>query len=134
MTVLEIIGSIVTIMAGTAGIMGGILSAFFKTNKKAEEDYKELRKAYDRKIENLKQELKSEFQHDSTELKEQLQIIGNKIDEMKIHYVTNENFKTYAETMNQFLKLNSDRMERIESTLDGIREDITSIIRSVNQK
>lgn len=134
MTALEIVGSIVTIMVGTAGIMGGILSAFFKTNKKAEEDYKELCKAYDKKIESLKQELKEEFKHDSTELKQQLQNISNKIDEMKTHYVTNENFKTYAETMNQFLKLNSDRMERIESTLDGIREDITSIIRSVNQK
>ena len=48
---------------------------------------------------------------------------------MKTHYVSNENFKTYADTMNQLLQMNSDRMERIENTLDDIRDDLNQFIR-----
>ena len=49
---------------------------------------------------------------------------------MKTRYVTNENFRTYVDSISQLLKMSTDRMTRIEATLDDIRDDINAVIRN----
>lgn len=134
-----------------AGAIGGILKGFYKTNKEFNEDKKSLRQEiltqFDKekkelisqldkekedlhkKIDNLEKRLEHELELKNREMKDDFKQLADKIDEMKTHYVTNENFKTYADAMSQLLKMSTDRMARMEDTLDDIRADINSVIR-----
>lgn len=129
------------------GVITGILKGFFKTNKEAEMDHEKLRTYVDKEIlqtktdfsaslKSLEDRLEKEFKNDNSSIKDELTKIFNKIDDIKAHYVTNDNFKTYADAMNQLLMMSNERMSRIESVLDdirdNIREDITNAMLKFN--
>jgi tRNA(Phe) wybutosine-synthesizing methylase Tyw3 len=44
--------------------------------------------------------------------------------------VSNENFKTYADAMNQLLKMSTERMTRIEDGIDDIRNEVSALVRN----
>lgn len=128
------------------GVIAGILKGFFKTNKEAETDHDKLKANFEKDIKEIKAEcekaisdiknefnnslvileerLEKEFKKDNTTIKDELSRIFNKIDDIKTHYVTNDNFKTYADAMNQLLMMSNERMSRMESVLDDIRDNI----------
>ena len=117
------------------GVITGILKGFFKTNKDAEMDHEKLRSYVDKEIlqtksdfttnlKSLEDRLEKEFKNDNSSIKDELTRIFNKIDDIKAHYVTNDNFKTYADAMNQLLMMSNERMSRMETILDDIRDNI----------
>lgn len=117
------------------GVIAGILKGFFKTNKDAEMDHEKLRSYVDKEIlqtksdfttnlKSLEDRLEKEFKNDNSSIKDELTRIFNKIDDIKVHYVTNDNFKTYADAMNQLLMMSNERMSRMETILDDIRDNI----------
>lgn len=131
--------NIVCTIIGTGVIVGGvitgILKGFFKTNKDAEIDHEKLRSYVDKEIlqtksdfatnlKSLEDRLEKEFKNDNSSIKDELTRIFNKIDDIKVHYVTNDNFKTYADAMNQLLMMSNERMSRMETILDDIRDNI----------
>lgn len=131
--------NIVCTIIGTGVIVGGvitgILKGFFKTNKDAEMDHEKLRSYVDKEIlqtksdfttnlKSLEDRLEKEFKNDNSSIKDELTRIFNKIDDIKVHYVTNDNFKTYADAMNQLLMMSNERMSRMETILDDIRDNI----------
>ena len=143
--------NIVCTVIGTGVIIGGvicgILKGFFKTNKEADIDHEKIKDLIEKDISKLRDEfannlsileerLEKEFKKDNTTIKDELSRIFNKIDDIKTHYVTNDNFKTYADAMNQLLMMSNERMSRMESVLDdirdNIREDITSVMMKFN--
>lgn len=143
--------NIVCTVIGTGVIIGGvicgILKGFFKTNKEADIDHEKIKCLIEKDISKLRDEfannlsileerLEKEFKKDNTTIKDELSRIFNKIDDIKTHYVTNDNFKTYADAMNQLLMMSNERMSRMESVLDdirdNIREDITSVMMKFN--
>lgn len=105
----SVITTSITVSLMVCGAIGTILTAFFKTNKDANKDHKELEEKFDAKVEKIEQHIES----------------------VKSHYVSNENFKTYADSITSLLKLSSDRMVRIEDMLDDIRSDLNSMICSL---
>lgn len=129
---IETIATIVTtgIVVGTT--IGLILNGFYKTNKEATKDYEHLEEKFREEIRLLEKRLEHEFNNKNDNIKEELEKISEKIDHIKTRYVTHDNFKTYADSIAQLLQLSTDRMTRIETTLDDIRDDITSIIRQQN--
>lgn len=143
--------NIVCTVIGTGVIIGGvicgILKGFFKTNKEADIDHEKIKQLIEKEVGKVKEEfssnlitleerLEKEFKKDNTTIKDELSRIFNKIDDIKTHYVTNDNFKTYADAMNQLLMMSNERMSRMESVLDdirdNIREDITSVMMKFN--
>jgi hypothetical protein len=110
--------------------VGVILKGFYKTNKEATEDYVKLRKIFEEKLEKLEVKLKHDIESEYLDVKTEFKNIADKIDDMKSCYVSNENFKTYATSISQLLQMSTDRMTRIEATLDDIRDDINVVIRS----
>lgn len=144
--------NIVCTIIGTGVIVGGvitgILKGFFKTNKDAEIDHEKLRSYVDKEIlqtksdfttnlKSLEDRLEKEFKNDNSSIKDELTRIFNKIDDIKVHYVTNDNFKTYADAMNQLLMMSNERMSRMETILDdirdNIRDDITNALTKFNK-
>ena len=125
-TIATILGT--SIVVGTA--IGSILKGFYKTNKEFNEDYKSIQQEFDKKIERLENHLQHEVEIRNKDVKSELKNIADKIDDMKSTYVTNENFRTYVDSISQLLKMSTDRMTRIEATLDDIRDDINSVIRN----
>ena len=144
--------NIVCTVIGTGVIVGGvitgILKGFFKTNKDAEIDHEKLRSYVDKEIlqtksdfttnlKSLEDRLEKEFKNDNSSIKDELTRIFNKIDDIKVHYVTNDNFKTYADAMNQLLMMSNERMSRMETILDdirdNIRDDITNALTKFNK-
>lgn len=130
------------------GVITGILKGFFKTNKDAEIDHEKLRSYVDKEIlqtksdfatnlKSLEDRLEKEFKKDNSSIKDELTRIFNKIDDIKAHYVTNDNFKTYADAMNQLLMMSNERMSRMETILDdirdNIRDDITNALTKFNK-
>lgn len=130
------------------GVITGILKGFFKTNKDAEIDHEKLRSYVDKEIlqtksdfttnlKSLEDRLEKEFKNDNSSIKDELTRIFNKIDDIKAHYVTNDNFKTYADAMNQLLMMSNERMSRMETILDdirdNIRDDITNALTKFNK-
>lgn len=103
------IATSITVSLMVCGAIGTILTAFFKTNKDATKEHKEIEDNFNVKIEKIEQS----------------------IENVKNHYVSNENFKTYADSITNLLKLSSDRMVRIEDMLDDIRSDLNSMICSL---
>lgn len=130
--------TIVCTVIGTTVVVGsvfvGIMNGFYKTNKQANEDIEKLEKRFDVKLDRLEKRLEHEFNGESLNLKQDLEKISAKIDDMKSSYVTNENFKTYAESMAQLLQMSTDRMTRMENTLDDIRDDINNALRHQNSQ
>ena len=150
--------NIICTILGTGVVIGGavgaILRGFYKTNKEANIDHGNLKKEilaqFDKekielvshidkdkediheKINCIEKRLEHELETKNKEIKEDFKQLSDKIDEMKVHFVTNENFKTYADAMSQLLKMSTARMERIEDTLDDIRNDINMIVRTHN--
>jgi phage host-nuclease inhibitor protein Gam len=136
------------------GAIGAILCGFFKSNKDAEKEHKALREELFNEIKYTKGEVQGEvkdlkvdlndklnnlekrFEHElevsNTGIKLELQKISEKIDGIKTRYVTSDNFKTYVDSISQLLKMSTDRMTRIESTLDDIRDDVNTLIRTQN--
>lgn len=129
------------------GVMSGILKGFFKTNKEADVDHEKIKELirkeianskleFEKNISNLEERLEKEFKNDNSSIKNELTRIFNKIDDIKAHYVTNDNFKTYADAMNHLLMMSNERMSRMESLLDdirdNIREDITTALLKFN--
>ena len=127
-TIMSIIGTGVVI----GGAIGTILRGFYKTNKEAIGDYQSIEAKFDLKLEKLEQRLEHEFELSNSDIKKELQNIADKIDSIKTRYVTNETFKTYVDSISKLLELSTDRMTRMESTLDDIRDDVSSIIRMQN--
>lgn len=122
------LNTIATIL-GTGVVVGGaigtILTGFYKTNKSAQQDYKEIEEKFDKKLEDLKNGFEDRVKDNHSSIKQELDKISSKIDNITTNYVSNENFKTYADTMNKLLEMTSERIGRLENTLEGIREDIT---------
>ena len=129
------INTIATIL-GTGVVVGGaigtILTGFYKTNKSAEKDYKELEEKFDKKIEDLRNSFENRVKDNHSSIKQELDKISSKIDNITTNYVSNENFKTYADTMNKLLEMTSERIGRVENTLEDIREDITVALNNKN--
>ena len=122
------INTIATIL-GTGVVVGGaigtILTGLYKTNKSAQQDYKEIEEKFDKKLEDLKSSFENRVKDNHSSIKQELDKISSKIDNITTNYVSNENFKTYADTMNKLLEMTSERIGRLENTLEDIREDIT---------
>ena len=122
------INTIATIL-GTGVVVGGavgtILTGFYKTNKSAQQDYKEIEEKFNKKIENLRLSFENRMRDNQSSIKQELDKISSKIDNITTNYVSNENFKTYGDTMNKLLEMTSERIGRLENTLEDIREDIT---------
>lgn len=133
----DILVSCATTASILIGAFWGILRGFYKTNREATQDYKEIEKSFNEKLEKQKKELEEHFKNESNDLKDALSKLGDKIDEMKTHYVTNENFKTYADAMNQLLNMSNERMGRIESSLDDLKDSfkdqMSNIIRTLSK-
>lgn len=125
-TIATIIGTGIAVGSAT----GVVLSGFYKTNKEADTDHQTMEKKFDSKLEKLETRLQHEIELSNKDVKSEFKTIADKIDEMKTRYVTNENFKTYVDSVSQLLKMTSDRMTRMETTLDDIRDDINTVIRS----
>lgn len=125
-TVATILGTGIAV----GGAIGAILKGFYKTNKEASEDYKEIQQDFEKKIERVENHLQHEVEMRNKDVKGELKNISDKIDDMKSRYVTNENFRTYVDSISQLLKISTDRMTRIEATLDDIRDDINDVIRN----
>ena len=130
------------------GVIGGILKGFFKTNKEADIDHEKIedlieqevskvKSEFEKNLSSLEERLEKEFKNDNSSIKDELTRIFNKIDDIKAHYVTNDNFKTYADAMSQLLMMSNERMSRMEGLLDdirdNIREDITSALLKFNK-
>lgn len=126
----EIICTIIGTGIVVGGAIGAILSGFYKTNKEAIKDHEDILVKVRAEMHTIEERLEREIVNHTSSFKEDLVKISEKIDDMKTHYVSNENFKTYADAMNQLLKMSTDRMARIETTLDDIRDDINSVIRN----
>lgn len=122
------INTIATIL-GTGVVVGSaigtILTGFYKTNKSAQQDYKEIEEKFNKKIENLRLSFENRMRDNQSSIKQELDKISSKIDNITTNYVSNENFKTYGDTMNKLLEMTSERIGRLENTLEDIREDIT---------
>lgn len=136
--------------------IGVILKGFFKTNKDAQLEHEclkvEIMTQFDKekkelllfldkeqknlndKIVNLEKHVERELNSSNNNIHQELEKISEKIDHIKTRYVTNENFKTYADAMSQLLKMSSERMQRIENTLDNIEDNILSIIKNQNKR
>lgn len=129
------INTIATIL-GTGVVVGSaigtILTGFYKTNKSAQQDYKEIEEKFNKKIENLRLNFENRIRDNHSSIKQELDKISSKIDNITTNYVSNENFKTYADTMNKLLEMTSERIGRLENTLEGIREDITIALNNKN--
>lgn len=129
------INTIATIL-GTGVVVGGaigtILTGFYKTNKSAQRDYKEIEEKFDKKIEDLRNSFENRVKDNHSSIKQELDKISSKIDNITTNYVSNENFKTYADTMNKLLEMTSERIGRVENTLEDIREDITVALNNKN--
>lgn len=127
------INTIATIL-GTGVVVGGaigtILTGFYKTNKSAEKDYKELEEKFEKKLDHLQQTIDMQVRNNHTNIKHDLDKISLKIDNITTNYISSENFKTYADTMNKLLEMTSERIGRLENTLEDIREDITTVIKN----
>lgn len=126
----EIICTIIGTGIIIGGAIGAILSGFYKTNKEANKDHDEILSKMRSELASAEKRLHDEIIENTHSFKDDLVKISEKLDDMKTHYVSNDNFKTYAEAMNQLLKMSTDRMARIETTLDDIRDDINSVIRT----
>ena len=129
------INTIATIL-GTGVVVGGaigtILTGFYKTNKSAQRDYKEIEDKFDKKLEDLRNSFENRVKDNHSSIKQELDKISSKIDNITTNYVSNENFKTYADTMNKLLEMTSERIGRLENTLEDIREDITIALNNKN--
>ena len=125
-TIATIIGTGIAVGSAT----GVVLSGFYKTHKEADTDHQAIEKKFDSKLDKLETRLQHEIELGNKDVKSEFKTIADKIDEMKTRYVTNENFKTYVDSISQLLKMTSDRMTRMETTLDDIRDDINTVIRS----
>ena len=129
------INTIATIL-GTGVVVGGavgtILTGFYKTNKTASQDYKEIEDKFDKKLEDLRNSFENRVKDNHSSIKQELDKISSKIDNITTNYVSNENFKTYADTMNKLLEMTSERIGRLENTLEDIREDITIALNNKN--
>ena len=127
------INTIATIL-GTSVVVGGaigtILTGFYKTNKSAEKDYKELEEKFEKKLDHLQQTIDMQVRNNQSTIKHDLDKISSKIDNITTNYVSNENFKTYGDTMNKLLEMTSERIGRLENTLEDIRENITTVIKN----
>lgn len=127
-TIATIIGT--GVVVGSA--VGTILTGFYKTNKSAQEDYKEIEEKFDKKLEDLRRSFENRVRDNHSSIKQELDKISSKIDNITTNYVSNENFKTYADSMNKLLEMTSERIGRLENTLEGIREDITIALNNKN--
>ena len=127
-TIATIIGTGVVV----GGAIGTILTGFYKTNKTAQRDYKEIEEKFDKKIEDLRNSFENRVKDNHSSIKQELDKISSKIDNITTNYVSNENFKTYADTMNKLLEMTSERIGRVENTLESIREDITVALNNKN--
>lgn len=127
------INTIATII-GTGVVLGGavgtILTGFYKTNKSAQEDYIKLEEKFDSKLEKIQEKIENQVENNHHAIKQELDRISLKIDNITTNYVNNENFKTYADTMNKLLEMTSERIGRLENTLEDIRENITAVIKN----
>ena len=127
-TIATIIGTGVVV----GGAVGTILTGFYKTNKTASQDYKEIEDKFDKKLEDLRNSFENRVKDNHSSIKQELDKISSKIDNITTNYVSNENFKTYADTMNKLLEMTSERIGRVENTLEDIREDITIALKNKN--
>lgn len=147
-TIHIVIGTVATLST----IIAIVLTGFFKTNKEAIQDQKILkadilaqfdkekkelvenivkdREETNKKIDDIERRIEHEIETSNKSIKIELEKISEKIDNVKNRYVTHENFKTYADAMSQLLKMSTDRMARIETTLDDIKDDVISIIKN----
>lgn len=131
---LNVVSTVIGTSVVVAGVIATIMKGFFKTNTEALKDHERLEEKFDKKIQHLEDKFNTANNNNTKFWKEELDKLADKIDAMKHEYVTNENFKTYVDSINQLLKLSTDRMLRIETTLDDIRYDIGSIVKgSYNQ-
>lgn len=127
---INLISTVISTSVVMSTAVGVILKGFYKTNKEATEDYVKLRKIFEEKLEKLEVKLKHDIESEYLDVKTEFKNIADKIDDMKSCYVSNENFKTYATSISQLLQMSTDRMTRIEATLDDIRDDINVVIRN----
>lgn len=126
--------NIVCTVIGTGIIVatatGAILSGFYKTNKDANKDHENILTIIRKEIKETESKLQREILEHTHSFKADLEKISEKIDNMRNYYVSNENFKTYADAMNQLLKMSTERMTRIEDGIDDIRNEVSALVRN----
>ena len=126
--------NIVCTVIGTGIIVatatGAILSGFYKTNKDANKDHDNILTIVRKEIKEAESKLQREILEHTHSFKSDLEKISEKIDNMRNYYVSNENFKTYADAMNQLLKMSTERMTRIEDGIDDIRNEVSALVRN----
>lgn len=126
--------NIVCTVIGTGIIVatatGAVLSGFYKTNKDANKDHENILTIVRKEIKETESKLQREILEHTHSFKADLEKISEKIDNMRNYYVSNENFKTYADAMNQLLKMSTERMTRIEDGIDDIRNEVSALVRN----
>ena len=126
--------NIVCTVIGTGIIVatatGAVLSGFYKTNKDANKDHENILTIIRKEIKETESKLQREILEHTHSFKADLEKISEKIDNMRNYYVSNENFKTYADAMNQLLKMSTERMTRIEDGIDDIRNEVSALVRN----
>ena len=126
--------NIVCTVIGTGIIVatatGAVLSGFYKTNKDATKDHENILTIVRKEIKETEAKLQREILEHTHSFKADLEKISEKIDNMRNYYVSNENFKTYADAMNQLLKMSTERMTRIEDGIDDIRNEVSALVRN----
>lgn len=128
-TICTVIGT--TIVLGSAFIC--ILNSHYQTNLQASIDKKELKDEFDKKLKDFKNELSARINDEHVDVKEEIEKLSNKIDNMANQYVTVPSFKTYTESISQLLKMMNDKSTHIEVSIDDIREDIGEIFKLLSK-
>lgn len=128
-TICTVIGT--TIVLGSAFIC--ILNSHYQTNSQASIEKKELKDEFDKKLKDFKNELSTRINDEHIDVKEEIEKLSNKIDNMTNQYVTVPSFKTYTESISQLLKMMNDKSTHIEVSIDDIREDIGEIFKLLSK-
>lgn len=116
--IVEIIGASVT----TASIIISGIVCLLKS-------YYVSRKDFDEKLNDFKKEIREENRNKIHEIKQSIDILANKIENMGEKYVTMINFKMYSDSVNQLFQLYNEKTDRIETVLDNLAENINEFMR-----
>lgn len=117
-----------------------ILQSFYFSRKEAnqlKEDLNskliEITAKFDGKLEKHKQEFKKDLNSDHDDVKKEIEKLSDKIDDMATKFITVPTFQTYTESINKLLEMYSDRTERIEISIDNVREELSILIKELKK-
>lgn len=129
----EIVASILGTGVVVIGAIASLLSFCYKTNTQASKDYRDLEHSFDKKLDRLESEIRAKLKDDSTGLKEEIEKLSDKIDEMGTKFITTTTFTTFNESLNKLLQMYNDKTTRLEVVIDSLANDINDFIRNYKQ-